>query len=116
MINMMMSLVYFLAVFEMKFQIYVKHAVVIMLLTLVSGYSQFSYAESQKSEPTLKQVFEETDEKEIARKGDEKGTTLSKPPGPIDKLDRGVPRTAVAGYISAVKAKVFNFLNCRTGL
>jgi len=107
MINMMMSLVYFLAVFEMKFQIHVKHAAVIILLTLLSGYSQFSYAASQKGEPTLKQVFEETDEKEIAKKEDEKGTIPSKPPGPIDKLDRGVPRTAVAGYISAVKGNDF---------
>ncbi|MFA9418802.1 MAG: hypothetical protein ACERLB_01525, partial [Gammaproteobacteria bacterium] len=91
----------------MKYQVNVMRAAVILLLTLASGYSQFCYAESQKGEPTLKQVFEETDEKEIAKKGDEKGTILSKPAGPTDKLDRGVPRTAVAGYIRAVKANDF---------
>ncbi len=91
----------------MKYQIDVMRAVVIMLLTLASGYSQFSYAESHKVEPTLKQVIEDADEKEIAKEGDKKGKAPSKLPGPIDKLDRGTPRTAVAAYISAVKANDF---------
>ena len=91
----------------MKYQIDVKRAVVIMLLTLASGYSQFSYAENHTVEPTLKQVFEETDENAIASEGDKKGSAPSKPPGPVDKLDRGTPRTAVVAYISAVKANDF---------
>ena len=91
----------------MKYQIGVMRAVVIILLTLASGYSQFSYAESHKGEPTLKQVIEQPDKDEAAKEGDEKSTTPSKPLGPIDKLDRGVPRTAVAGYISAVIANDF---------
>jgi len=104
---MMMSLVYFLAVFEMKFQIHVKHAAVVMLLALVSGYSQFSYAESKKSEPTLKEVIEQPDVNVVASEEDQKATAPSKTTGPVDKLDRGVPRTAVLGYFRAVIANEY---------
>ena len=78
-----------------------------MLLILASGYSQFSYAESQTSEPTLKQVIEEPDKINAAKEGDEKSTVPSIPLGPIDKLDRGVPRSSAEGYLSAAKAKDF---------
>ena len=52
----------------MKYQIDVMRAIVVMLLTLASGYSELSYAESQTGEPTLKQVIEESDEKSEFKK------------------------------------------------
>jgi MscS family membrane protein len=91
----------------MKCQIDVMRAIVVMLLTLVSSYSHFSYAESHSGEPTLKQIIEEPDVNETAEKRDEKSTAPSKPKGPVDKLDRGVPRTAVRGYLNAVEANDF---------
>jgi len=92
---------------QKKYQIDVNRTIVIMLLTLVSGYSQFCYAENQQEVPSLKQVIEESDEKKMADNEGENKAIPSKPPGPIDKLGRGVPRTTVAGYISAVKANDF---------
>jgi MscS family membrane protein len=103
-----MYLNYFFQGVEMKYQISVMRAVVIILLTLASGYSKFSYAESPKGEPTLKQVIEQPDEDEAAKIGDENSTTPSKPLGPVDKLDRGVPRTAVVGFLSAIKSNDFD--------
>jgi len=100
---MMMSLARFFQGIELKYQINVMRATVIMLVTLALGYSQVSYAEGQKGEPTLKQVLEEPEEKVATEKEEEKSTVPSKPPGPVDKLDRGVPRTAVAGYFRAAK-------------
>ena len=101
----------------MKYQIDVMRTIVIILFALASGYSQFSYAQSQKDEPTLRQVIEEPDIKEAAKVGDEKSTTPSKPLGPVDKLNRGVPRSAAEGYLSAVKAndyeKAAEFLDLR---
>jgi MscS family membrane protein len=104
---MMMSLVRFFQDVELKNQINVMRAVLIILLTFALGYSQFSYAESQKGEPTLKQVIEKPDEKEVAREAKGTSTAPSKPLGPVDKLDRGVPRTAVDGYFRATKANDF---------
>jgi MscS family membrane protein len=92
---------------EMKYQVNVMRAIVIMLLTLASGYSQSSWAANQSGEPTLKQVIEEPAKEKTVKKEGEKGTAPSKPLGPADKLDRGVPRTAVAGYIKAAKANDF---------
>jgi hypothetical protein len=57
-----MCLIFFFQGVEMKYQISVMRAVVIILLTLASGYSNFSYAESPKGEPTLKQVIEKPNE------------------------------------------------------
>jgi MscS family membrane protein len=91
----------------MKYQVGVMRAVVIILLTLASGYSKFSYAEGQEGKPTLKQVIEQPGKDEAVKIEDENSTTPSKHLGPIDKLDRGVPRTAVASYISAVRANDF---------
>lgn len=104
---MKMSLVRFFQDVELNGQISALRAVVIMLLTLALGYSQPSFAETQKGEPTLKQVIEKPDEKEATKKKDKKSTAPSKPLGPVDKLDRGVPRTAVAGYFSAAKTNDF---------
>lgn len=91
----------------MKNQIYVMRAFFILLLALVLGYSQFSLAESQEGEPTLKQVLEEPAAETVAKEKDKKAAVPSKPLGPVDKLDRGVPRTAVAGYFRAVNSKDF---------
>ena len=92
----------------MKYTISVMRAVVIILLTLASGYSEFSYADSHNVEPTLKQVIEQPNEDEAANTGDKNVTTPSKPLGPIDKLNRGVPRTAVTGYLNALRANDFD--------
>jgi len=79
----------------------------VALTALALGYSQLSYAESQEGEPTLKQVIEEPDKKAVAKEEGKKTTSPSKPLGPVDKLDRGVPRTAVGGYFGAVKKNDF---------
>ena len=91
----------------MRCQIDVMRTIVIMLLTLATGYSQFCYAENHKEGPTLKQVIEVSDESKMADKEDEKNTTPSKPVGPTDKLGRGVPRTSAEGYLNATKANDF---------
>ena len=113
----MMSLFQFLPSVDLKCQNHVMRAVVIMLLTLALGYSQFSHAESQKGEPTLKQVIEQPAEEEVVKEEIQKTTAPAKPSGPIDKMDRGVPRTAVAGYFSATKdndfEKAAEFLDLR---
>ncbi len=87
----------------MKYQIDVMRVVVFMLLTLALSYSQFSYAQSQEGEPTLKQIIEKPDEKVAVKEEEQKTSAPSKPLGPVDKLDRGVPHNAVAGYFNAVK-------------
>jgi len=78
-----------------------------MMAVLALGYSQLSYAESKEGEPTLKQVIEQPQEEVVAKAEDEKSAASSKPLGPVDKLDRGVPRTAVGGFFGAVKKNDF---------
>ena len=91
----------------MKHQVNMFRAVTILLLSLIFSYFQFSYAQTPEGEPTLKQVLEQPEGKEVTE-GEEQKTPApakaAKQLGPIDTHDRGVPRTAVAGYFSAVKA------------
>lgn len=76
---------------------------IVMMAVLTLGYSQQSYAESKEGEPTLRQVIEQPQEEAVAKAEDEKSAASSKPLGPVDKLDRGVPRTAVGGFFGAIK-------------
>lgn len=73
------------------------------LIALALAYSQISYAESQEGEPTLRQVIEQPQEEVVVKGTDEKSVAPPKQLGPVDKLDRGVPRTTVAGFFRAVK-------------
>ena len=82
----------------------VMRAFYLLLLAFVFNFAQIAIAETHEGEPTLKQVIEKPDKSVAAKEGQEKSKVPSKPPGPVDKLDRGVPRTAVAGYFSAAKA------------
>ena len=91
----------------MKYRHKLIAAIGFMLLTMGLGSLELSYAEDKGSEPTLKQVLEKPDEKVVSKEEDQKTTAPSKPLGPFDELDRGVPRTAVAGYFSAAKANDF---------
>ena len=89
----------------------------ILMMCLVFGYSEISYAVPPEGEPTLKEVLEKPEEKTVAKEAakeeaqqtpaPEKTVKSIKPLGPVDKHDRGVPRTAVAGYFAAVKANDF---------
>ncbi len=76
---------------------------IVMMAVLTLGYSQPSYAESQQGEPTLKEVIEKPDEKAVAKEGEQIAQSPAKQLGPVDKLDRGVPRTAVGGFFGAIK-------------
>ena len=91
----------------MKNKIDVIRAAGMALLVFALGGIQIAYAEIEGSEPTLKQVIEQPDKEEVASEKDQKNTVPSKPLGPVDKLNRGVPRSAIAGYFSAVKAQNF---------
>jgi MscS family membrane protein len=97
----------FFAGFEMRNQIDVIRTVGMVLLIFVLGGLQIAYAEIENSEPTLKQVIEQPDEEEVAGEEVQETTVPSKPLGPVDKFNRGVPRTAVAGFFSRVKAQDF---------
>ena len=81
-----------------------------ILFCLLFCYSQFSYAQPPEGEPTLKQVLETPDDKtvakEVVKQEEQKASAPEKAVktlGPVDKLDRGVPRSAVAAYFRAVK-------------
>ncbi len=87
----------------MEYKIGIIRFFISILLSLTIGFLQVSYAQGQQGEPTLKQVIEEPAEKTVAQQDEKKATAPSKPQGPVDKLDRGVPRSAVAGYFRAAK-------------
>ena len=91
----------------MKNQIDVACAIGMILLTLTLGGISTACAEIENGEPTLKQVIEQPDEENAATEKELKTTAPAKPRGPADKLNRGVPRTAVAGYFSAVEDQDF---------
>jgi len=92
---------------EMKNQFGMACAIGMTLLTLILGSISIASAEIENSEPTLKQVIEQPDEEKTATENDQKTTAPTKPRGPADKLNRGVPRTAVAGFFSAVENQDF---------
>lgn len=94
----------FLSKIDIKNQMRAMRAFYSLLLAFVFSFAQIAIAETHEGEPTLKQVIVKPDKSVAAKEDGEKIKAPSKPPGPVDKLDRGVPRTAVAGYFSAVKA------------
>lgn len=92
---------------EMKNQI-VTYAIGMTLLTLILSGISIAHAESENSEPTLKQVIEQQpDEETTVTEKDQKTTAPIKPQGPVDRLNRGIPRSAVAGYFRAVENQDF---------
>ena len=55
---MMMSLFQYFPSVDLKYQNHAMRAFFILLMALVVGHSQFSFAGTQKGEPSLKQVIE----------------------------------------------------------
>ena len=98
---MVMSLTRLLQDAKLKYQANVMRAGVMVLVTIALGYLQVSDAQSQEGEPTLKQVLEKPVVDVTAEKQKVESAVPPKLPGPVDKVERGVPRTAVAGYFRA---------------
>ena len=66
-----------------------------LVLIMVSGTSS--------AQPTLKEVFKGSSEKEEA--ADQLKTESKKPGIPLDELERGVPRTCVEGFFKAARER-----------